>query len=169
MNFEPCSEFCKNRKLTISDEQSKGENKSKSKFTIDNNLLESINLIKVKVDGCLGFAGQKCDYLILIFQKTKATELSLLEILKQQPLIEIYIELKGRNVSDAFKQFDNTIKKISREHKKLPKLCYIICSRCAIPGQEIENKKRHFKKQYNASLKIESSGSSGVQLSKICD
>jgi hypothetical protein len=85
MNFDECSEIINNKSILIQDK------KGKSKFYLDNK--SQLMMTRIIVDGCLNITGKKCDYLITI----------------DNPLSEIYIELKGRRVDEAIKQIENTI------------------------------------------------------------
>lgn len=92
---------------------------------------------KVKVDGCLTFAGRKCDFLLIDPKST-----------------EHYIELKGSDVRHAFSQIENTIEKVSANPKTNPKHCYIISTMCPMFSTEIQQRRRQFKKDYNSSLTV---------------
>lgn len=136
MNFEECSEVTKNKIVTVSDK------KGKSKMYLDNPSKKSIQ--KIIVDGCLNIPGKKCDYLIKI----------------DNPLIEIYIELKGRRIDEAIKQLENTMNEIYKYNSKVKvkKFCYIIHTKCPLKAQEMEKYIKKFKRSYNATLKFKSSG-----------
>ncbi|MDJ0619425.1 MAG: hypothetical protein QNJ63_22220 [Calothrix sp. MO_192.B10] len=135
MDLDKCSEIINHKNISIK------ENKSKITFFNKN----SIEVNKVQVDGCLNIPGVKCDWLIIIDKP------------KDYPnvYIEIYIELKGSDVKHAFKQIENTINNISIDKKDATKYCYVITTRCPLSSPEIQNKKKNFKKNYNAVLKFQ--------------
>ena len=127
INFETCSESTKNINIKIRDP--KGGSSTIYFINRDRQQVQ-----KVDVD-CLKLNGKSCDYLLLVENYT----------------IEIYIELKGCRVADAFEQLRNTINIISQDPKKMLKYCYIVHTRCP-PGTDIQGEKVKFKKEYNAVL-----------------
>ncbi|MGK7944357.1 MAG: hypothetical protein AB4058_07800 [Microcystaceae cyanobacterium] len=138
MNWEECSEKTNQKIICLKDPKG-----GKSKFYLQND--SQIEVIKVKVDGCLKIQGKRCDYLIKI----------------DQPIIEIYIELKGSRVQDALGQIENTIKQISHDPYRTVKLCYIIHTRCPQSTdlqKIIKQCTLRFRKEYNARLLIKKSG-----------
>jgi hypothetical protein len=127
INFETCSESTKNINIKIRDPKG-----GPSTIYFINPHRQQVQ--KVDVD-CLKLNGKSCDYLLLVENYT----------------IEIYIELKGCRVADAFEQLRNTINIISQDSKKMLKYCYIVHTRCP-PGTDIQREKVKFKKEYNAVL-----------------
>ena len=123
-----CIEITKNKKIVFK------ENKSQIIFENQN----SLKVEKIKVDGCAIKEGIKCDYMI------KIAKLDL----------EIYIELKGKDIDHALKQLETTIKKLSENYLKKTKICFIISTRCPSMTAKIQNFKKKFKKNYNARLTI---------------
>ncbi|GBF81501.1 hypothetical protein [Aphanothece sacrum] len=134
MNFDECSENINHKSILIQDK------KGKSKFYLENK--SQLMITKIIVDGCLNITGKKCDYLITI----------------DHPLIEIYIELKGRRVDEAIKQIENTIQQVSKNKYTGTKFCYIVHTKCLLTTQEIQNYTKTFKKNYNATLRFKPSG-----------
>ena len=92
---------------------------------------------KVKVDGCLAFAGRKCDFLLIDPKST-----------------EHYVELKGSDVRHAFSQIENTIRNVSVNPKTNLKHSYIISTMCPMFSTEIQQRRRQFKKDYNSTLTV---------------
>ena len=109
------------------------ENRSKIIFENPNRLEVCI----VKVDGCATESGPRCDYALTV------------DAMKE----EFYIELKGRDVEHALDQIEATIKAISSDLRKQPKLCFIISTRCPPRSvTKISNRQQVLKKKYNAKL-----------------
>lgn len=132
MNLDKCSEVITYKKIVLVDPKG-----GKSKFCLINE--DQIKVIKVTVDGCLNIQGNKCDFLLKI----------------EQPLIEIYVELKGSDVEKALEQLLNTIRQISSNKVKILKYCYIIQTRCP-QGTEVQKAIKQYTiqfKKYNATLK----------------
>lgn len=125
-----CRESSKN-KLFVFKEQ-------RSELTLENkNLVESL---RIEVDGCeINDDGLRCDYL---------------HIAKG---IEMYIELKGKDLVHAMEQIERTIALLSIDVQKQEKISYIICSRSPLSSTEIQNYARQFKKKFNSKLIIRSS------------
>jgi DNA-binding Lrp family transcriptional regulator len=88
---------------------------------------------KVKVDGCLLLTGKRCDYLFEI----------------DQPISKvIYLELKGRNIEDAYEQLVSTVEQFRGEHALASKkTCCVVAATvpkttAASQQQDIKLKKR---------------------------
>jgi hypothetical protein len=105
-------------------------------------ILENINKVDstvITVDDCAIIDGIRCDYL---------------HIAKN---IEMYIELKGQDISHAIDQIERTIKMLSKNKESHSKVSYIICTRCPISSTEIQHYAWRFRKKYNSKLIIKSS------------
>lgn len=101
---------------------------------------EQVSSIKIHVDGCeIDDDGIRCDYL---------------HIAKG---IEMYIELKGQDLTHAMHQIERTMKKLSSNLQKQLKISYIICTRSPLSSTEIQNYDRQFRSKYNSKLIIKSS------------
>jgi len=92
-----------------------------------------IPINEVKVDGCLITQNNKCDYLWEICYKKHV----------------IYIELKGKNLSHALTQIQQTIKHCITyyNHSNFKKTAVIVLSRYPQEDSSIQNKKKQLKKQ----------------------
>ena len=94
---DKCIESNDKRNLCVASEKGKT-------FIINNS--SKLKIKKVKIDKCLSqkIGEKRCDYLMTIDDKSV--------------LRAIYIELKGGNLSDAFKQLEGTIIYLKNEFKK---------------------------------------------------
>jgi len=114
----------------------------KSSITFDNK--DRLEVIQVKIDGevCTDNTTRKCDYLI-----TNKDERN-----------EIFIELKGKNISHAIDQIEESIKMFG-EYKE-NRRAYIVCTK--VPQYSIatksnsglQNKKEKLLNDYNVKLTI---------------
>lgn len=147
--FQQCSDDFQDKTLKL-------EEKGK-KFCLEN-LDPKIIIQKVKIDGCLINEGKRCDWLLLIKDRN----------------LEIYIELKGRRVDEAFQQLEETLKNqelkdiLDQQWKKQDrkKRCYVIHSRCPSASTDVQDQQSLFKKKYKVTLKVEKS-SYKEKLSKV--
>lgn len=130
--FPDCEQSKKDSKIVLK------EKKNKSQFVIDNP--QRLNVLIIEVDGCVIREGLKCDYLIL----PKAEEYQ----------IEIYLELKGKDIPHGVQQIETTIKKLSDNIQKQDKICLIVSTRTPKISTEIQGYKKKFKKNFNADLII---------------
>jgi hypothetical protein len=111
---------------------------NRSELTLVNT--DQVDSIHVVVDGCeITDNGMKCDYL---------------HIAKG---IEIYIELKGQDLTRAIKQIERTMAILSANVQKQPKISYIICTRSPLASTEIQTYDRMFRQKYNSKLIVKSS------------
>lgn len=110
---------------------------NRSKLTIENS--KQVKATKVEVDGCEITSGIRCDFLYLINET------------------ELYIELKGQDLEHALEQLEATIKKLSKNPKKLKKKSFIICTRSPLNSASIQNHRVKFKKHFNSDLIVKSS------------
>lgn len=94
-------------------------------------------LRRVQVDGCLPIDGIKCDFLVI-----------------SESDFEHFVELKGADVRHAADQLSATIALISTSVGVAAKHCFIVNTRCPLLTPEIQNLKKRFKKQFNATLTI---------------
>lgn len=107
-----------------------------SKLTLFNN--RKLNCKKIKVDGCQIVDGLRCDWALFNDE------------------LECYIELKGQDVKHAFKQLTETMKKLSAQPQKAPKLSFVICTRSPLATAEIQDMQLKFKRDYNSKLLVRS-------------
>lgn len=92
----------------------------------------------LKVDNCAIKEGLRCDYALTAEENKE----------------EFYIELKGCDVSHAFKQLEASIQKLSEDPQKQPKFCFIISTRAPSEGPQTQIMKKRLKKSYKAELII---------------
>ncbi len=130
-NFGDCEKINQNSKIVISDPGSKN---SKSKFRIDNP--KKLKIRVIKVDNCVIKQGIRCDYLVILPNS-----------------LEIYIELKGKDIGHAAEQIEASIKKLTVS-LSAKKLCFIASTRCPLTSPQIQKLKKNFKRDYNATLTI---------------
>ena len=93
----------------------------------------NISINEVKVDGCLITQNNKCDYLWEICSKKHV----------------IYIELKGKDLSHALTQIQQTIQHCIKHynHLNFNKTAVIVLSRYPQEDSSIQNKKKKLRKQ----------------------
>jgi len=125
-NFGKCAKVT--NKINIS----KSENKTK--VIIHNP--KKIEILVVQVNKCLNINGKRCDWLFIIVNNNKG----------------IFIELKGRNIIEGFKQLGNSILEIENIkynflYKKFSKKeCYLILNNYApLSSNMIKKQIRYFK------------------------
>lgn len=94
-------------------------------------------LRRIEVDGCLDMAGPKCDFLMICPAE-----------------VEHFVELKGSDVKHAAGQLEATIRAISAVAKTTLKHCFVVSTRCPLTSPEIQNLKKKFKNNFNATLTI---------------
>jgi hypothetical protein len=130
----PCVSVVRNKKVVFSDK------KSKSEFIIKNDNQREIE--KHKVDDCLikGEAFKKCDWLAVVSEKGVSKK-------------EIYIELKGNDVSYAVEQLTASIDILTKD-KKAKKLGYVICMRSPLTSAEIQTKTKQVFKSHKLMLRV---------------
>lgn len=105
-------------------------------------ILKNTNQVEatcVVVDGCQITSGIRCDHLMLAKE------------------VEHFIELKGQDLMHAIAQLIASIKTLSSNPKKQPKISYIICTRSPLNSTAIQNLQVQFRKNYNSQLIIKSS------------
>lgn len=130
----PCVSVVRDKTVVFSDKKSKAE------FIIKNDKQREIE--KHKVDNCLikGEAFKKCDWLAVVSEK-------------DIPQKEIYIELKGKDVSYAVEQLTASIDKLTKD-KKAKKLGYVICTRSPLTSAEIQTKTKQVLHSHRLMLRV---------------
>lgn len=104
------------------------------------NNINGVSSIKIHVDGCeINDNDIRCDYLHIAND------------------VEMYIELKGQDILHALKQIERTMKLLSSDLQKKPKISYIICTRSPLSSTEIQGFERQFRSKYNSKLVVKSS------------
>ncbi len=92
------------------------------------------DVLKIRVDGCQITVGKKCDYLV------------------EHDTIQNYIELKGKNLSYAFLQLEETIKQLKKEEYIIKS--FIVSSYSPLSSVQIQQKKLYFKKKLKSELTV---------------
>lgn len=124
-----CTTKTKQKTITFSEKRS----------TLILNNTNQTEAICVVVDGCEITSGIRCDYLMLAKE------------------IEHFIELKGQDLMHAIEQLIASIKALSSNAAKHPKISYVICTRSPLNSTAIQNLQVQFRKNYNSQLIIKSS------------
>ncbi|MBD1936431.1 hypothetical protein [Microcoleus sp. FACHB-68] len=126
-SFPECEEYVSDTKIVLQE--------NKSKITFKNSNQEQIR--KIKVDGCAINDNKtlRCDYVLI-----------------PQEDIEIYVELKGSDISHAVKQIQSTIALLSDDVKNKKKLCVVVSTRVPTTGTNIQQLQIQFKQKFNASF-----------------
>ena len=104
------------------------ENKRKILFFNKNNK----KVIKIIIDNCQIENGLRCDFLV-IFNN-----------------LQNFIELKGNDISHAFKQLERTINLLGKN--QYLKKAFVISSRSPLSSPELQNKKLFFKRKLKTML-----------------
>lgn len=130
-DFGKCEEIADNTKIILE------ENRSKICFINENRN----KIRKIKIDGCVIKDERiRCDYLLILPNET-----------------ELYVELKGGNVTHAVVQIEETIKAVSKDKQKQPKISFVIPIRNKLLGTDKQNIQKKFKKYYNSDLLFKNS------------
>jgi len=124
-----CEEYRTDKKIVLQE--------NRSKITFLN--LNQDKILKIKIDGCVINDNNvlRCDYAIVLCNE-----------------VEIYIELKGSDISHAVKQIESTITLLSEDSKKIRKLCFVVSTRVPKQTTSIQNLQIKFKRNFNASFRI---------------
>ncbi|VEP15317.1 conserved hypothetical protein [Hyella patelloides LEGE 07179] len=117
--FGDCETINKNPNIVISDPGSKN---NKSKFRLDNP--KKLKIRVIQVDDCVITQGTRCDYLIILPNS-----------------LEIYIELKGKDVKHAIEQIEASIKQLTAS-LSAKKSCFIASTRCPLTSPQIQKFKK---------------------------
>ncbi len=136
MDFEKCSEITKKKIIPVEE--------NGRKLTIENPSQKKIN--KIRVDSCLiNDHRERCDWVFEIFKKSN-----------KQQLVEsaIYLELKGKDLEKAYKQLAATLKYLVEKHRKIERLCYVICSRVPKASPKVQIQKAKFAKTHKVKLEV---------------
>ena len=130
-SFPKCEEYKTDRKIPLQ------ENRCKITFLNPN----QDKILVVNVDGCAIDDNEtlRCDYALVPFEE-----------------IEIYVELKGRDVLHAVKQLESTISLLSDNPQTIKKLCFVISTRVPRQTTSTQQLQSRFKKKFNASFRIKS-------------
>ncbi|NEN99457.1 MAG: hypothetical protein F6K50_29435 [Moorea sp. SIO3I7] len=127
-----CEEFKDDNEIVLKEK--------KSKITFENPNRDKI--LKIKVDGCAIRDNEtlRCDYALVPNEE-----------------VEIYVELKGRDIPHAVKQIESTINLLSDNPQKIDKRCFVVFTRFGLPKgrTNIQIIKSKFNKKYNATLIVE--------------
>jgi hypothetical protein len=128
-SLSECEEYKSDARLVLQ------ENKSKITFLNPN----QDQVLIIRVDGCVIKDNEilRCDYAIVPCDE-----------------IEIYVELKGSNISHAVKQIESTIKLLSDNPQKIKKLCFVVSTRVPKQSTSVQQLQSQFKKKFNASFRI---------------
>ncbi|MEB3126055.1 MAG: hypothetical protein VKL00_10605 [Synechococcales bacterium] len=124
-----CEEYKSDARLVLQ------ENKSKITFLNPN----QDQVLIIRVDGCVIKDNKilRCDYAIVPCDE-----------------IEIYVELKGSDISHAVEQIESTIKFLSDNPQKIKKLCFVVSTRVPKQSTSVQQLQSQFKKKFNASFRI---------------
>lgn len=128
-SFPTCEEYRLDTKIVLQ------ENKSKIFFLNPN----QERILVIKVDGCVVSDNEtlRCDY-----------------ALAPSDEVEIYVELKGSNISHAVKQIESTIGLLSENPKQTRKLCFVVSTRVPKQTTSVQQLQTQFRKKFNASFRI---------------
>jgi hypothetical protein len=93
---------------------------------------------KVKVDGCAITEGICCDWAVEVDDHVSREE--------------IFIELKGSHITDAVKQIEATIARLSSDPAQMKKRCLIVSNRYTVSKTWFQRQQRRFIREYKADL-----------------
>jgi hypothetical protein len=110
---------------------------NKSKITFLN--VKRNKILIIKIDDCVIKDSEtlRCDYAIVPCDE-----------------VEIYVELKGSDISHAVRQIESTISLLSSNAQNIRKLCFIVSTRVPKQTTSIQQLQSQFKKKFNASFRI---------------
>jgi hypothetical protein len=128
-SFPKCEEYRHDTKIVLQ------ENKSKISFLNP----DKETILIIKVDGCVVSDNEtlRCDYALVPSDE-----------------VEIYVELKGSDISHAVKQIESTIGLLSEDSQKIKKLCFVVSTRVPKQTTSIQQFQTRFRKKFNASFRI---------------
>jgi sporulation-control protein spo0M len=128
-SFPECEEYRTDPKIVL------GEKRSKIIFLNP----KRNKVLVIEVDGCAIKDDKilRCDYAIVPCDR-----------------VEIYVELKGGDISHALKQIESTIRIISDSVKEVKKYCFIVSTRVPALTTSLQNSQIQFKNKFNANLKV---------------
>lgn len=128
-SFPACEEYRFDKIIVLQ------ENRSKIVFANQN----QEKVLILKVDGCVISDNEtlRCDYALLPSDE-----------------VEIYVELKGSDITHAVKQIESTIRLLSENSQKIKKLCFVVSTRVPKQTTSIQQLQSKFKKNFNASFRI---------------
>ncbi|MCX5965163.1 MAG: hypothetical protein NT070_19165 [Cyanobacteria bacterium] len=128
-SLSACEEYKSDTRLVLQ------ENKSKITFLNPN----QYQILIIRVDDCVIKDKEilRCDYAIVPCDE-----------------VEIYVELKGSDISHAVKQIESTIRLLSDDPQKIKKLCFVVSTRVPKHSTSVQQLKSQFKKKFNASFRI---------------
>jgi hypothetical protein len=126
-----CSTFVRHKKIALT-------GKKTAKFYLLNSTQRRAE--KIEVDGCAITEGKRCDWLVLLDDKTSKEE--------------IYVELKGSAVYDAPEQLRASIERLSNRSSKSHKRCFVVFSRNPMIGTDVQKFKVKFWKTFKASFDL---------------
>jgi len=124
-----CEEYKSDARLVLQ------ENRSKITFLNPN----QDQVLIIRVDDCVIKDNEilGCDYAIVPCDE-----------------VEIYVELKGSDISHAVKQIESTIRLLSDNPQKIKKLCFVVSTRVPKQSTSVQQLQSQFKKKFNASFRI---------------
>lgn len=130
MNFDACR-VSSQKKLVVAEENGR-------RFVMENPSLRQVD--EYRVDGCLITDDrERCDFMYEVDSPCT---------------LAIYVELKGKEIEKAISQLSATIGYLKSRHKKVSKVCFIICSRVPKAGPKTQQLKEKFYSTHNTPLKI---------------
>jgi len=93
---------------------------------------------KVLVDGCAITDAACCDWAVEVDDHVSREE--------------IFIELKGTHISEAVKQIEATIARLSSNPAEMKKRCLVVSNRYTVTKRWFRRQQRRFQKDYKADL-----------------
>jgi hypothetical protein len=124
-----CSEFLQYKKIAL------GGAKTSTLYLLNP---QERKVEKIQVDDCAITEGLRCDWLVLLNDAVSQEE--------------IYVELKGSDVSHAVDQLKATIEKLSADRSRFPKRCLVVFTRCTMFQTDVQICMKTFKKKFNAGF-----------------
>lgn len=114
--------------------------RTKSKMNVLNPSL--IKVERHKVDGCLIADNTiRCDWKFVVIGEDETRS-------------EVYIELKGKDISHAVEQIVNSVKKLSDCYNKKFIIGYVICTRSPVSSSEIQVMQKKLQRDHKIKLRI---------------
>ncbi len=127
MEFGKCESENNNLKITL---------KEKGRIAEFSNP-QQLKIRQIKVDKCLSFPGERCDYLLI-----------------RPDRVEFFVELKGKAVLHAVDQLTNSISNLSLSAKTQEKHMRVVCSGSPMDSATIGDLRKKMKMKFNSSFVV---------------
>jgi hypothetical protein len=130
LNYEKCTSVVKNSRVVVQENRSSFELVNEPRHRIE----------RVEVDGCLITGDQeRCDWLLVV---------------KCNPEVAYYVELKGCDLKKAVSQLGATLKATKDRFALINRKCYAVTTRVPRQGPTVQKLARAFYKEHSVLLEV---------------